>query len=139
MDFINLKLFELNIYDQGNLCDLVADLTLISPPVYNPSAYNFDNRKFQSVSSVATFTVIDGRGCITASDYMGGYPSDGTDTTCYLFYAASLSFLISNNDLYDPETDTQNWIMLERRCNNYIIPAYSNPTLTIDMTSSDEF
>ena len=68
MDFINLKLFELEIFDHGNLCDLVADFTLISPPVYDSSAYNFDSRKFQSVSNIATFTAMNDRGCITNDD-----------------------------------------------------------------------
>ena len=45
---------------------------------------------------------------------MGGYNTNAGDTTCYLFSAEKQTFLISDNDLYDPETDTQNWIMIDR-------------------------
>ena len=71
----------------GTDCDLISQFTLNTPPIFSPSASNFGLRKYQDVSSPITFTKIGG--------------SSGT-----MFTDNDPVYQISNNDLYDPETDS---------------------------------
>jgi len=69
------------------------------PPIFNPPAFSFEHKHYQNLSRPITFTLRDDVFAEPIENHTG--------------------YFISDNDLYDPETDSQKWNMVYRNSSFY--------------------